>query len=98
MGMADPDPDALSLRDVRFGWPGTGFTLSVPGLRVARGERVLLLGASGSGKSTLLSLICGINAAATGQVVVDGTDLGPLRAAARKRGWPPGSWREGQAC
>ena len=77
--------DALALRDMRFGWPGGDFTLSVPNLRVARGERVLLLGESGSGKSTLLSLICGINAADSGQVVVDGTDLGPLRPAARDR-------------
>jgi len=77
--------DALAVTDMRFGWPGGGFSLSVPALRVARGERVLLLGASGSGKSTLLSLICGINAPDAGQVVVDGTDLGPLRPAARDR-------------
>lgn len=79
------DHAALSLDDVLFGWPGGGFTLSVPALTVARGERVLLLGASGSGKSTLLSLICGVNAAQAGRVVVDGTDVGMLRAAARDR-------------
>ncbi len=77
--------DALALRDVRFGWPGGAFALSVPALRIPRGEKVLLVGASGSGKSTLLSLVCGINAADAGQVVVDGTDLGTLRAAARDR-------------
>lgn len=76
---------ALSLGDMRFGWPGGGFALSVPALHVARGERVLLLGASGSGKSTLLSLICGINRAQGGAVMVDGTDLGTLRPAARDR-------------
>lgn len=79
------DSDALAISDLRFSWPGDGFTLSVPALRVARGERVLLLGASGSGKSTLLSLICGINAADSGRVVVDGTDLASLRPAARDR-------------
>lgn len=52
---------------------------------MAPGESVLLLGASGSGKSTLLSLVCGIVAAERGRVIVDGTDLGSLRAGARDR-------------
>lgn len=78
-------PTALELRDLRFAWPGAGFTLNCPALTLAPGESVLLLGASGSGKSTLLSLICGIVAADAGRVAVAGTDLGALRAGARDR-------------
>lgn len=81
-----PEAPALSLKDVRFRWPGrASFGLSVPGFRVAPGESVLLIGESGSGKSTLLSLICGIVTAEAGQVCVGGTDIAALRAGARDR-------------
>lgn len=81
--MQDP---ALSLKDVRFAWPGQGgFALTCADFTLGRGETVLLLGESGSGKSTLLSLVCGIVTADVGQVTVQGTDLGGLRAGARDR-------------
>lgn len=77
---------ALALTDVTFTWPGQGgFTLNCPTFQIAQGQSVLLLGASGSGKSTLLSLVCGIATAQSGQVMVDGNDLGSLRAGARDR-------------
>ncbi len=77
---------ALALTDVAFAWPGRGgFSLACPTFEMAPGESVLLLGASGSGKSTLLSLVCGIVAADAGTVLVDGTDLGAMRAGARDR-------------
>lgn len=85
-GTAGKPGQAIRLRDLRFTWPGrTAFRMEVPDLRVARGEKVFLLGESGSGKSTLLSLICGINAPQRGEVEVDGTALGHLSAAARDR-------------
>ncbi|MCL4132420.1 UNVERIFIED_CONTAM: hypothetical protein GTU68_006269 [Idotea baltica] len=77
---------ALTLKDVRFRWPGrASFGLSVPAFQLEAGESVLLLGESGSGKSTLLSLICGIVTADSGQVVVENTDLSTLRPGARDR-------------
>ena len=77
---------ALSLAHVAFRWAGgRAFGLTVDDFAVARGERVLLLGASGSGKSTLLSLICGIVAPRSGHVAVDGTDIATLSLAARDR-------------
>ena len=77
---------ALSLARVAFRWAGTcAFGLTVKDFGIARGERVLLLGASGSGKSTLLSLICGIVAPRSGRVAVDGTDIAALPPAKRDR-------------
>lgn len=76
---------AVSLRDVRFSWPGGGFSLTVPSFDIAAGESVLLLGQSGSGKSTLLSLISGINVPQSGDVHVHGIELSKLSARRRDR-------------
>ena len=77
---------ALNLDQVEFHWAARdAFGLTVPDFRIAKGERVLLLGESGSGKSTLLSLICGINAAQSGSICVDGTEMTSMRSAVRDR-------------
>lgn len=46
---------------------------------LARSEFVLLTGPSGAGKSTVLRLVCGLERATTGRVVVAGEDLARLR-------------------
>ncbi|WP_068119544.1 ABC transporter ATP-binding protein [Tropicimonas marinistellae] len=88
--MTDPSrpttADAIAISNLRFAWGGRRrFGLAVDTFSVRRGETVFLFGESGSGKSTLLSLVCGVNKPASGQVEVDGTDLGALRGAARDR-------------
>ncbi len=78
--------DAIFIDDLKFHWRDErGFGLVVPQLRVAQGEKVLLLGASGSGKSTLLSLICGFVLAQSGRVAVEDVDLAALPPAKRDR-------------
>ena len=47
-------------------------------LSIEAGERVALLGVSGSGKTTLLGLLAGLDVASSGQVFLDGTELGAL--------------------
>lgn len=78
-------PLAVSLRDVRFAYPGGAPVLDIPEMRVVRGERVFLHGPSGSGKTTLLGLLAGVLAPSAGQLMVLGQDLGALRSAARDR-------------
>lgn len=53
------------------------------------GERLAILGRNGAGKSTLLSVLAGLRAADTGEILLGGqtyAELGP-RQAARRRGW-----------
>ena len=65
--------------DVRARY-GTHVALDGVSLDVRRGEIVCLLGPSGSGKSTLLRLIAGVDAPASGRIVLDGVEVaGPGR-------------------
>lgn len=54
-------------------------------LRVARGERVAVMGPSGSGKSSLLNLICGLDDPSSGSVKIDGNELSSMTDDARTR-------------
>ncbi|HEX9172206.1 MAG TPA: ATP-binding cassette domain-containing protein [Telluria sp.] len=60
-------PDAYALREVS--------------LDIAKGELVFLAGPSGAGKSTLLKMIAAIERPTSGQVIVNGQDIGKLKKA-----------------
>lgn len=48
-------------------------------LEIARGEFVMLRGQSGAGKSTLLNIIGGIEQPTTGQILIEGKDVGKFK-------------------
>ncbi len=60
-------PDAMALRDVT--------------LTVDKGELVFLAGPSGAGKSTLLKMIAAMERPSSGQVLVNGQDIGKISRA-----------------
>lgn len=47
-------------------------------VRISAGEFLALMGPSGSGKTTLLNLVAGIDTPTSGQVIVNGRDIGGL--------------------
>ena len=75
----------IDIRNLTHRW-GEGFELSVPEWRVARGERVALIGRSGAGKSTLMMILAGVIAPQTGEVWVLGAPLHAMSEAER-RAW-----------
>ncbi len=55
----------------------TGFeALKGVDLEIRRGEIFALLGPNGAGKTTLINVICGIVTRSSGEVLVDGRDIG----------------------
>ncbi len=85
-GESASSPDAVSFANVEYTWPGSSpFTLVIADFKLARGEKLLLLGPSGSGKSTFLSLLAGIVVPGKGKIDVLGTDMARLSGAARDR-------------
>ena len=62
----------LQLRQVRKEFGATRVIHGVD-LAVADGEFVVFVGPSGCGKSTLLRIICGLEQATSGDIMIDGT-------------------------
>lgn len=65
-----------------------GNTLPVLGIahyELARGQQAALIGTSGGGKTTLLNVISGILRPDSGKVVVDSTDIAPMKEVIRDR-------------
>ena len=72
-----PVPERLEInfRNVGFSYrPGEPVLKGID-FRLARGERVALVGPSGSGKSTIARLLLGFDVPDEGVITVDGTDL-----------------------
>lgn len=77
-------PDALELtqaageivfENVSFGYRPDKLVLNDFNLRIAAGERVVLVGPSGAGKSTLMNLLLRLYEPSAGRILVDGIDI-----------------------
>ena len=68
----------LEIRDLNVAY-GESQVLWDVSLDVPQGGVVCLMGRNGVGKTTLLKTVMGLLPARSGQILFDGTDLGPLR-------------------
>ena len=70
----------IQLYHVYMRYPNGIEALNDVNLRIAEGEFVFLTGASGAGKTTLVKILLAYERASSGQVLVNGRNLGVLRA------------------
>jgi len=74
----------ITIEQLTFHYSQSDFTLRVPWLSMADGQKVALVGPSGSGKTTLLHLIAGILLPDTGAIRVGQTQPALLTDAGRR--------------
>ncbi len=72
----------ISFSQVSKRFPGGYEALKSVALEIQDGEMVFITGHSGAGKSTLLKLMCAIERPSSGTVLVNGQNIGTLRASA----------------
>jgi putative ABC transport system ATP-binding protein len=74
----------LNIDQLRFRYPGSDFELVIDSLEIGHGEKVAIVGPSGSGKTTLLNLIAGISVPDSGNLNIDGVEVGSLTDSQRR--------------
>ncbi len=73
----------IRFEHVSFTYPGAaGPVLDDIDLELPAGATIALVGENGAGKSTMVKLLCGLYRPTRGRILVDGTDLADLDAAA----------------
>ena len=84
-------PLEVAFEAVSFGYGADAPVIHGVGFRIARGERVALVGPSGAGKTTLGQLLLGFATPSAGRIAVDGIDLRTLSRAGwmRRVAWLP---------
>ncbi|HET7371511.1 MAG TPA: lipoprotein-releasing ABC transporter ATP-binding protein LolD [Gammaproteobacteria bacterium] len=82
----NPDAPVIECRNLAHRFVEGGLEVQVlrdVNLRLQQGERVAIVGASGSGKSTLLHLLGGLDTPTSGEVRIQGVNLGRLNGIKR---------------
>ncbi|UCB56044.1 MAG: ABC transporter ATP-binding protein [Thiotrichales bacterium] len=74
----------IRIEAVEFSYPQGEFSLSIPQMSVAQGEKVAVIGPSGSGKTTLLNLVAGIITPQRGKVSVADMEVSSSSDAKRR--------------
>ncbi len=69
---------SVEISNLKFSYSNLLPILDIPNFEVQKKEKIFLFGPSGSGKTTLLELLAGVLVPTSGQVKIEGVDLGAL--------------------
>jgi len=69
----------IEFKDITYAYPGRPPILQNFNLRIGAGETIALTGPNGAGKSTLVHLLMRLMEPASGQILIDGTDISQVQ-------------------
>lgn len=70
---------AFEIREMTFAYDeDSAAAIDVPGLSIAAGSHIAILGANGSGKSTFLKILSGLYRPDSGRILIDGIDMAQI--------------------
>ena len=73
-------PLSIEFRNVCFRYPGSEIdTLHQFTLKIAAGEKIAVVGVNGAGKTTLVKLLCGFYRPDSGEILINGENIGNFR-------------------
>ena len=69
--------DKIEISDLSFSYKNSKYnSISIPKFQIKKGEKIGIIGESGSGKSTFINLLIGFLKPTSGQITVDGHNIG----------------------
>ena len=74
----------IEINSLKFSYHNNGFSLSIPELKVKKGEKAAVIGPSGTGKTTLLNLVAGILLPDEGTINIEDVQVNALNDDARR--------------
>jgi ABC-type multidrug transport system fused ATPase/permease subunit len=75
----------IEFRDITYAYPGRPPILQNFDLRIKAGETIALTGPNGAGKSTLVHLLMRLMEPASGQILIDSTDISQVQLGSLRR-------------
>lgn len=78
------DSYLIDISLLEFSYGSGDFGLSIPSLRINRGEKIAIIGPSGSGKTSLLKLISGILLPEKGRISIDDSTINQFSDSERR--------------
>jgi ATP-binding cassette subfamily B protein len=75
----------IEFRDITYAYPGRSPILENFNLQIEAGETIALTGPNGAGKSTLVHLLMRLMEPASGQILIDGTDISQVQLGSLRR-------------
>ena len=77
---------SITVRNVKFRYPGSEtLVLKSLSLEIKHGQHVAIVGENGAGKTTLVKLLTGLYQPTSGEILIDGQDIGEVDATAWHR-------------